>query len=263
VKPKLAEIRPGAALDHFFGLFRVQGGGATGTATSTTVDILFGTQLGSGADAVSIDWTAGWSLAALAPPSLYVRDIEVCSLFYHRNWSHKRSRSSSWKTQTRIQFFCQHSVPKSPAKAPTSTKILAESSSQLFPNPFSSFHSKLTSFVSSSYVYIRPLLTNDPSDAITKVTFWTSKTADASYQNLAKGCSGDFRYVKTSKEAGKTPITGLFLLRRSSAQTIQNYEGWADMTADINQGRGRTYLYLIWRTWTDYAPATTKKINGH
>lgn len=112
--------------------------------------------------------------------------------------------------------------------------------------PLSKCSSLIRAF--SRYVYIRPLLTDKASEAITGVRAWKQKDADGKNLDLAKGTGGDFRYVEVTRDASQAPVTGLFLLRSAKAAGVPRH--FAGMTVDINEGRGGDFLYLVWRTWT-------------
>ncbi len=67
--------------------------------------------------------------------------------------------------------------------------------------------------------------------------------------DLAKGAGGDFRYIvaRSDKKVGDK-ITQVMLFR-SETSTSAPPVGWNGITTpDLNQGRQKGYLYLIWKT---------------
>jgi hypothetical protein len=73
---------------------------------------------------------------------------------------------------------------------------------------------------------------------------------DPSLDDLAKGAGGDYRYLIISNIASNPKKIVNVSLLRSDSGVPQPPSGWDAMTIDINKGRGKTYLYLIWTTVT-------------
>ncbi|KAF8849000.1 hypothetical protein BDZ45DRAFT_732564 [Acephala macrosclerotiorum] len=220
-KHPVAEIRPGAAFNKYFALFRLEGERVNTVGAKitkpTTVDILYGTALNSDSDPVNIDWgRTGCSLSVGVPPTLYVRDIEIVFM------------DKEDENTVLLPTLC--------------TELMLQSAN-------------INEGFGGRHVYIRPLFTTNPAEAITRIHAWHTTAPDLGFQDLAQGCSGDhdFRYVKTIRNVGvDPPVTGLFLLRSDQPQKIQDRAGYSRMSPDINEGRKKSCLYFIWRTWTDY-----------
>ncbi|CZR66865.1 uncharacterized protein PAC_16766 [Phialocephala subalpina] len=159
-----------------------------------------------------IDWTKGFTQTFDVPVALYVRDIQI--------------------------VFMDKKDENTPLLPTPCTELSGQSCN-------------INEGFGGSYVYIRPLLTTNPQEGIHSLTTWTSKDTFA-YENLSKGTNTNNRYVipvrSPPPDPESKPMTGLFLLRSEKAETIQDHPGFTGMTSNINEGRGKSFLYLIWRT---------------
>ena len=95
------------------------------------------------------------------------------------------------------------------------------------------------------YVYIVPIYTNDPTEALTSVSIAIQGKSSSHFKDLAKGAGGDFRYIVPNRQSGANGfITNPRLMRSQSA--VSNFGGFSGHTTDINKGRGGTFLYIVW-----------------
>ena len=109
-------------------------------------------------------------------------------------------------------------------------------------------HPTLTSSLHIRFVWLVPHYTEDARGAATGFEVIIQGDSDPSLQDLAKGAGGDYRYLKIETDVTQErKVTQVTLLRQDSALT-KVPEGWDGTTIDINKGRGKTYLYLIWKT---------------
>ena len=75
-----------------------------------------------------------------------------------------------------------------------------------------------------------------------------TKQLAIAYQDLAKGAGGDYRYLLPISDTGNpNKITSLRLCRSSSAVTSPP-DGYSGMSANINSGRDKDFLYLLYQT---------------
>ena len=96
------------------------------------------------------------------------------------------------------------------------------------------------------YVYIEAESTYNPKDALTNIQFIRQGAAAQGYSDLAIGAGGDYRYILETRAANAQLRVGsvMKLLRSKNAVTV--VRGW-NKTADINEGRGGDYLYLLYK----------------
>lgn len=100
----------------------------------------------------------------------------------------------------------------------------------------------------SRYVWLVPQYTQTVDAAATGFEIVIQGDANPALEDLAKGAGGDYRYILTQKNVGsKHKVTDSALLRSDSA-VEGTPAGWNGMTIDINKGRGKTYLYVLWKT---------------
>ncbi|KZW01226.1 hypothetical protein EXIGLDRAFT_760985 [Exidia glandulosa HHB12029] len=95
------------------------------------------------------------------------------------------------------------------------------------------------------YVWLVPVKTSDRGAAATGWDLDITSKAIPWAQDLAAGAGGDYRYIFASYGGG-TPVTELGLYRTGSGISTPP-PGYDAMTGDINKGRGKTYLYLVWK----------------
>lgn len=89
----------------------------------------------------------------------------------------------------------------------------------------------------------------DESLAITSIQLVIQETAERNWPDLAQGTGGAYRYlIPVKADNARHRITDIALLR--SAHTLSFDLGWGyqGMSADINDGRGGDWLYLLWKT---------------
>ena len=98
------------------------------------------------------------------------------------------------------------------------------------------------------YVWLVPEYDATPADAITSFDIVIESFADPNLDDLAKGAGGDYRYIIPARDPREPrKVTQVILLRSDSA--IDGIPaGWSGKTIDINKGRGKTYLYLVWKS---------------
>ncbi|KAG6913594.1 hypothetical protein DXG01_005697 [Tephrocybe rancida] len=106
------------------------------------------------------------------------------------------------------------------------------------------------------YVWLVPEYTNKVSEALTIFDFAITDKADSRYKDLAAGAGGKFRYLLPARhDANKDMfVTELTLVRANkdvSADLSATNMVWKGLpqghTIDMNEGRGGTYLYLVWQ----------------
>ena len=98
------------------------------------------------------------------------------------------------------------------------------------------------------YVWLVPHYTEDANAAVTGFEIIIQGGADPALDDLAKGAGGDYRYLLPATDVTKeTKVTQVTLLRLDQALGTTP-SGWDGSTIDINKGRGKTYLYLLWKT---------------
>lgn len=99
------------------------------------------------------------------------------------------------------------------------------------------------------FVWLTPEYTTDASAAATGFAITVSRIADLSLADISKGTLGSrFRYVVPVYDArAKGRITEVQLLRTERPLRAAP-TGWQGMSTDVNEGRGRACLYLIWKT---------------
>ena len=97
------------------------------------------------------------------------------------------------------------------------------------------------------YVWLVPEYAATPGEAVTAFDIIIQSAADPSLDDLAKGAGGDYRYLIPARDIQEpSKVTQVILLRSDSA--IDGIPaGWSGKTIDINKGRGKTYLYLVWK----------------
>jgi hypothetical protein len=75
------------------------------------------------------------------------------------------------------------------------------------------------------------------------------ETSDDARQHVAilEGVCGGYRYLAFSTQTQNITEIGLL---RSDSLIKSPPAGYDGMSADINKGRGKTYLYVIWKEFT-------------
>ncbi|KAK7690845.1 hypothetical protein QCA50_005947 [Cerrena zonata] len=98
------------------------------------------------------------------------------------------------------------------------------------------------------YVWLVPQYTEDVGSAATGFDIVIQGESDPALDDLAKGAGGDYRYIiPRTNQQEERKVTQVILLRRDSS-IGQVPAGWDGITIDINKGRGKTFLYLAWKT---------------
>ncbi|EKM52217.1 uncharacterized protein PHACADRAFT_164147 [Phanerochaete carnosa HHB-10118-sp] len=99
------------------------------------------------------------------------------------------------------------------------------------------------------FVWLAPEYTTDPDAAATSFTVTVSRIADLALADIAKGTlCGRFRYIVPMYDARAKGRVAEIQLFRAERPLSKPPSGWQGMSTDINEGRGRTALYLIWKT---------------
>ncbi|PCH36119.1 hypothetical protein WOLCODRAFT_108250 [Wolfiporia cocos MD-104 SS10] len=106
------------------------------------------------------------------------------------------------------------------------------------------------------YVSLVPKYTDGAAFAVTmfSVVLQGSSSPLNDYDDLAKGASGEYRYlVPVYDQNQKEKITALELFRSSKIMSDTEREevrkcGYTGVSADINKNRRGDYLYLMWKT---------------
>ncbi|KAG6894954.1 hypothetical protein C0992_003788, partial [Termitomyces sp. T32_za158] len=102
------------------------------------------------------------------------------------------------------------------------------------------------------FVWLVPKWTTQVSQALTNFSLVIQPQEDSRYNDLAAGTGGDFRYLIPAKRSNQNSYISKLTLARSDSpmEDIPNVI-WKDLpqgaTGDINQGRGGTFLYLVWQ----------------
>ncbi|KAJ3547348.1 hypothetical protein NM688_g5410 [Phlebia brevispora] len=99
-----------------------------------------------------------------------------------------------------------------------------------------------------SYVWLESTTTQNLADASTSFEIAIQSTVDPNLQDLAKGTEGDRRYlVPLGDVANPNKVIGTRLLRSDHAIDTPP-DGYQGISTDINRGRKKDYLYIIWQT---------------
>ena len=179
-------------------------------------------------------------------PRLFVSRIDVsfvlCSLDTLMLTSAPVNRSC---TATRHPRPPPNASASSADRATTSTTSSAES--ELSCHHTLPFHLPLTTAPCDRYVWLVPQYTTDPSAAVVGFEVVIQENEDKSLSDLAKGAGGDYRYLLPIKDVTQQrKVTAVALVRTGNAADMPP-PGWDGATIDINKGRGKTYLYLVWK----------------
>lgn len=98
----------------------------------------------------------------------------------------------------------------------------------------------------NSYVWLTPNF-GTAGVAATSFVIFISKDPISGYEDLAKGAGGDYRYQKQLADPQDLSKVSLVKLLRTDSAITGPPEGYSGISEDINKGRGKTYLYLIWQ----------------
>ncbi|KAJ3559521.1 hypothetical protein NM688_g294 [Phlebia brevispora] len=99
-----------------------------------------------------------------------------------------------------------------------------------------------------SFVWLVSKYTDSPDNACTALHVVIQDDSDDALRDLAKGAGEQYRYMLSMQDKGiYAKITEARLLRSKSAVSGPP-SGYNGMSSDINKGRGKSYLYVIWKT---------------
>ncbi|KAJ3557903.1 hypothetical protein NM688_g1217 [Phlebia brevispora] len=99
-----------------------------------------------------------------------------------------------------------------------------------------------------SFVWLENTTTQNLADACTSFEIAIQSTVDPNLQDLVKGTDGDRRYlVLLGDVANPNKIIGTRLLRSDHAIDTPP-DGYQGISTDINRGRKKDFLYIIWQT---------------
>ncbi|TBU39219.1 hypothetical protein BD309DRAFT_452434 [Dichomitus squalens] len=98
------------------------------------------------------------------------------------------------------------------------------------------------------YVWLVPQYTTNPHQAATRFDIVIQEHGDPAPNDLAKGAGGDFRYLIPRKDITAQRKVVQVVLCHQDHELFGTPEGWDRCTIDINKIRGKTYLYLLWKT---------------
>ena len=111
-----------------------------------------------------------------------------------------------------------------------------------------------------SYVWICLNFTTDADKACTYIKLAVQSKSDDAHSCFVRDTSDSYhRYLLPSVEPQREEkITDVCLLRTTGAAVVP--PGYNGMTIDINQGRGGSWLYLIWKTVA--VPQANRYVSG-
>lgn len=131
-------------------------------------------------------------------------------------------------------------------RAPTSTTSSAESECFFGSNDVSPFSSALPC---TRYAWLVPEYTTDPHAAATSFDVSIQRIADLNFADIAKGShGGKFRYIVPVHDPTERSKVKEVQLLRSAGVVRSPPVGWTGMSRDMNEGRGRSCLYLLWKS---------------
>ena len=100
-------------------------------------------------------------------------------------------------------------------------------------------------------MWLVPFYTYNANEAAVRFQLIIQDNGDSSLDDLAKGAGGAYRYLKAIAD-GTNPnkITDLALQRSGNSVAFPSGANstYSGHTGDINQGRKKDYLYLLWAT---------------
>ena len=109
-------------------------------------------------------------------------------------------------------------------------------------------HADHSVFPPFRYVWLVPQYTNDPDSAVTSFQIDIQSQENPDLDDLAKGAGGDYRYLLSAQDITQINKVIEVGLLRSDQEVPSPPDGWDGQTIDINKSRGKTYLYLLWKT---------------
>ncbi|KAL4908315.1 hypothetical protein BDW74DRAFT_175005 [Aspergillus multicolor] len=98
------------------------------------------------------------------------------------------------------------------------------------------------------FVWLVPIYTSNAGSAVSNIRVIIQGDPDSGYYDLAKGAGGDYRYLRMERDGG-SKITEVKLLRRDDEADFATVQalGFQGLSSDINEGRGKDFLYLVWK----------------
>ena len=98
------------------------------------------------------------------------------------------------------------------------------------------------------HVWLVPTYTRDASAAATSFHVVVQTSTEKKMDDLAKGAGGGYRYIFSKTDADEPcKIVHAVLLRTQNAMDSPP-PGWDLITADINKGRRKSRLYILFKT---------------
>ncbi|KZW01229.1 hypothetical protein EXIGLDRAFT_745215 [Exidia glandulosa HHB12029] len=107
-------------------------------------------------------------------------------------------------------------------------------------------HNDMNYQFGGDFVWLKPVYSSDPNGAVTGWDLQITNKGIPWAQDLAAGTGGDNRYIFPTY-GGSNRITRLALYRLGAAPSRIPPPGYDAMSDDINKGRGKTFLYLVWK----------------
>ncbi|KAK6338455.1 hypothetical protein TWF730_002515 [Orbilia blumenaviensis] len=89
-------------------------------------------------------------------------------------------------------------------------------------------------------------LNSDPRRRLQYIGIERFGNGDPGKVDLAKGAGGDFRFLTFKHSLSGPGIYDVALWRSGGRQSLPPAD-WTGMSSDINEGRGGTYLYIVWK----------------
>ncbi|CAF3381942.1 unnamed protein product [Rotaria socialis] len=98
------------------------------------------------------------------------------------------------------------------------------------------------------YTWLVAEYTTNVEDAASSFLIYMQSQEKHGMEDIARGTGGDFRYVVPVKnQREKKKINEINLLRSSNSVDVVP-DGYSGKSIDINRGRKKDFLYLIWKT---------------
>ena len=142
----------------------------------------------------------------------------------------------------------QSGCASSMAKAMTSTTSMAGSEPLCLWDVCTSVRADRPACELIRYVWLVPQYTTEPHRAATGFEIVIQGGQDPALDDLAKGAGGDFRYLLPMQDITQKRKVVQVVLRRQDQDLHRTPDGWDGRTIDINKNRGKTFLYLLWKT---------------
>ncbi|KAI0686947.1 hypothetical protein BC835DRAFT_428914 [Cytidiella melzeri] len=98
------------------------------------------------------------------------------------------------------------------------------------------------------HVWLVPTYTRDPSAAATSFHVVAQANPENKMDDLAKGAGGGYRYIFSKSDNDEPSKIVYAVLQRTQSAVNSPPAGWDMMTADINKGRRKSRLYILFKT---------------